>query len=471
MPGAWVGRVRRLAGWIRDCPRVPIAIAALAVAAGVGWMTIPRIVCLYQVSVARDLLARGDFPAALRALRQAERLQPKSAEVQYLLARAYRRADRLDRFAEHLERARALDWPQPDLTRQAWLAEVQSGDVVGAEAQLKRIAAGGVADEVAEEVYEALAKGYLRSFCWRDAWVCLEAWLQWRPDAPHARLMRGYLREQGGDAEAASEEYRAALHGLPSLGEARRRLARLLLQQNRVDEAREQLLARLAEAPDDGEAWAGLAQCEVRRGDPQAARSAIARALAAELPPYQRGVVLGDLGRLLLAEGKTDEARTVLQQALALAPGEPQIHVHLATVLARAGQTEQAAYHQQRAQQIRTEYERVTELGRQLVHRPNDAGLRFQTGEILLRQGLREEALRWLASALRCDPLHGPTHALLAQYYAELGDEEQAAYHRLKAAGAGAGLPAAGSEKPSPGRAAPAAPPGTSGGLGKGTMR
>ncbi len=471
MPGAWVGRVRRLADWIRDHRRVPIAIAALAVAAGVGWMTIPRIVCLYQVSVAQELLARGDLPAALEALRLAERFQPNSAEVQYLLARAYRRADRLDQFAEHLESARALGWPEPDLTRQAWLAEVQSGEVVGAEVQLKRIAAGDVPDEVAEEVYEALAKGYLRSFCWRDAWVCLEAWLQWRPDAPHAHVMRGFLREQGGDAAAAAEEYRAALQRLPSLGEARRRLARLLLQQNAVDEAREQFLARLSDAPDDGEAWAGLAQCEVRRGDPQAARSAIAQALAAPLPAYPRGVVLGELGRLLLAEGKTDQSRTVLQQALALAPGEPQIHVHLATVLARTGQTEQAAYHQQRAQQIRIEYERVTELGRQLVHRPNDAGLRFQTGEILLRQGLREEALRWLASALRCDPRHGPTHALLAQYYAEQGDEEQAAFHRLKAAGADARSPAAGPEKPSPGRAAPAAPPGTSGGAGEGTMK
>lgn len=176
-----------------------------------------------------------------------------------------------------------------------------------------------------------------------------------------------------------------------------------------------------------------IARAGLARGDGAAARSAIAQALASELPPYQRGIVLGELGRLLLGEGKSEEARTVLQQAVALAPGEPQIHVHLATLLARAGQQEQAAYHQQRAQQIRVEYERVSELSRQLVHRPDDPGLRFQAGEILLRQGLRDEALRWLASALACDPHHGPTHALLAQFYAEKGDAERAAYHRLKA--------------------------------------
>lgn len=439
MSGSWAAALRVLRIRMRGPGRLLIAGAAVAIIAAVGWFSVPRVVGLHYVGLARQRLARGDYPGAIRSLHKAERFQPSSAEVQYLLAATYRRADQLDRFAEHLEKARALGWPESALDRQVWLAGVQSGDVLGAETQLRRITGEGVPDEVAEEVYEALAKGYLRNFRWRDAWVCLEAWLQWRPDAPHARVMRGYLREQAGDTSAAADEYRAALQQLPTLGEARRRVARLLLQQNQVEEARQEYLARLANAPDDGEALAGLVQCEVRRGDVAAARSAIAQALAAELPPYQRGIVLGELGRLLLGEGKTDEARTVLQQAVALAPGEPQIHAHLATVLARTGQTDQAAYHQQRAQQIRVEYERVTELGRQLVHRPNDPGLRFQTGEILLRQGLREEALRWLASALRCDPHHAPTHALLARFYAEQGDEEQAAYHRLEAARAGAG--------------------------------
>jgi len=414
---------------------VLIAAAGVAAVAVVARVMVPRLVGAYYVDSGQASLASGHFTAAIEALSRAERFQPNSAEVQYFLAAAFRRADRPERFALHLERARALGWPESELARQAWLAELQSGKVAGVKDQLQSLVGESVPDDVAEEVYEALAKGYLRSFRWGDAWVCLEAWLQWRPDAPHAHVMRGYLREQAGDTSAAAEDYRAALERLPSLSEARLRLACLLLQQNQVEEAREQYLARLADAPDDGQALAGLAQCEVRRGDAPAARSAIARALASELPAYQRGIVLGELGRLLLAEGKSEEARMVLQQAVALAPGEPQIHVHLATVLARAGQQEQAAYHQQRAQQIRLEYERVTELGRQLVQRPNDAGLRFQTGEILLRQGLRDEALRWLASALACDPHHGPTHALLAQFYAELGDAEQAAYHRLQAAG------------------------------------
>lgn len=434
MPRRWAGGLRVLATPIRRGGRVLVGCAAVAAVAVVGWVTVPRVAGLHYVGAARQQLACGDFPAAIQSLRKAERVQPHSAEVQYLLAAAYRRADQLDRFAAHLETARELGWPEPQLSHQVWLAAVQSGELAEAEVRLRGMIARGVPDDVAEEVYEALAKGYLRSFRWRDAWICLEAWLGWRPDAPHAHLMRGYLREQGSDWTGAAEEYRAALERLPSLGEARRRLARLLLQQNQVEQAREEFLACLAEDPDDGEALVGLAQCEVRRGDAPAARSAISRALAAQLPAHQRGTVLGEWGRLLLTEGKTDQARTVLQQAVALAPGEPQIHVHLATVLARAGQPEQAAYHQQRAQQIRLEYERVAELGRQLVDRPNDPGPRFQTGEILLRQGLRDEALRWLAGALRCDPHHHPTHALLARFYAERGDEEQAAYHRLQAA-------------------------------------
>lgn len=461
MPPRWSGRLRVLAVRIRGRGRALVGCVAVAVVGLVGWMTVPRVASLHYLGAARERLACGDFPAAIQWLRKAERAQPHSAEVQYLLAAAYRRAGQLDRFGGHLETARRLGWPEAELSRQVWLAGVQSGEVLGAEARLRTMVAEGVSDEVAEEVYEALAKGYLRSFRWRDAWVCLEAWLGWRPDAPHAHVMQGYLREQASDWAGAAEEYRAALQRLPSLGEARLRLARLLLQQNQVDQAREEFLARLADSPEDGEALAGLAQCEVRRGDMPAARSAIARALAAELPTYQRGVVLGEWGRLLLADGKTDQALAVLQQAVAQAPGEAQIHVHLATALARTGQPEQAAYHQQRAQQIRLDYERVAELGRQLVDRPNDPDLRFQTGEILLRQGLRDEALRWLAGALRCNPQHRPTHALLARFYAEQGDAEQAAYHRLQAAQAGKGQPDSPDQSPprdtEPRGAAPAA--------------
>ena len=51
-----------------------------------------------------------------------------------------------------------------------------------------------------------------------------------------------------------------------------------------------------------------------------------------------------------------------------------------------------------------------------------------------MEQGMTREGLDWLRTALRCDPRHRPTHQRLAAYYTEIGDQPQAAHHRLLAA-------------------------------------
>ncbi|MCR4412903.1 MAG: tetratricopeptide repeat protein, partial [Thermoguttaceae bacterium] len=409
-----------------------VALGAVAALAAFGW---PWARVTRLLTASRQVLRAGDPATALDLLQTAQRIQPRRPEVQYLLAVASRRAGRLDRFESHLGQAEALGWTLEEIARQRALAAAQSGDVAAVQQPLTEAIEQGAPDDVAEEIYEAFAKGHLAAYRLREAWICLDAWLQWKPQAPQARLMRAYLYEQMNNWRAAADDYQAALEQLPDSGEARVKLARALLTQNLVEEARSHYRARLEVAPDDPDALVGLVRCESKLGQAQAVRQAVEAALAADLSPYARGIVLGEWGRLLLADGKTDEALAVLEQAAVLAPGETQVHAALATALARAGQPERSKRHQQRARQIREEYDRITEIGRKLVERPDDADLRYQTGEILMRQGLRDEGVRWLRSALVCDPHHRKTHAALAQYYAEIGDHERAAEHRLEAAG------------------------------------
>jgi tetratricopeptide (TPR) repeat protein len=306
-----------------------VVLAAL----GWPWARVTRL-----LTASRQALRAGDPDTALDLLQAAEGIQPRRAEVQYLLAVASRRAGRLDQFESHLDQAESLGWNAEDIARQRALAAAQSGNVAAVEQPLSDAIDEGAPDDVAEEIYEAFAKGHLATYRLREAWICLEAWLQWKPQAPQARLMRAYLFEQMNQWRAAADDYQAALEQLPDSGEARVKLARALLTQNLVEEAQAHYRARLEVAPDDPEALVGLVRCESKLGHTEAARHSIEAALAADLPPYARGVVLGEWGRLLLADGKTHEALAVLERAAALAPGETQVHSALATALARAGQ-------------------------------------------------------------------------------------------------------------------------------------
>ncbi|MCY2992284.1 MAG: tetratricopeptide repeat protein [Planctomycetota bacterium] len=393
------------------------------------------------LNVARQALERGDPRAALLPLQEAEHLQPQRAEVQYLRAVALRRAGRFDECRDRLQRAKTLQWPASDIERQEWLAVAQSGDVDAVRDRLLAIIDRGTPDDVAEEIYEALARGYSTAYRLRDAWQCLYMWQQWRPDAPQARLARAYIYEQLDQIPAAVQDYRAALERLPQDRETHLKLAELLLGQGSTEEAETHFRACLASPSDVAEAvvaaaFLGVARCSLATGHAAEARRCLEAALALHLNAKQQGVVLAEMGRLMLQEGQADEALHNLQQAVQLAPAEISIHRTLAAALTRAGQTQQAKLEYDRAREIEAGLDRVGDIQRALIEKPNDAELRCEAGKILLDQGLAANGVGWLLTALKYDPNHRHSHQLLAEYYATAGNQTLAAHHRLLAANA-----------------------------------
>jgi len=423
MPAARAGRRRVLLA--------VAAVVALVAAIAVGW---PRLQVAPHLRAARQALGRGDVLAALRSLQTAERLRPDRAEVQYLLAVAKRRAGRIDESVVHLQRAEDLGWPSTDVQRQRWLATAQRGDVPAVKRELMEAIERGVPDDDAEEIYEAVAKGHMAAYRLRDAWACLDVWLQWRSDAPHARMMRASIFEQTGDLDQAVADYRAVLETWPEHRDAQIRLGQVLLRKRAYDEAREVFQARAEAAPEDAEALLGLAQSERWLGNDAEAKRLAEAAMALGLSPYHQALAMEELGRVLLKEGKNEEAIAALTQAIALAPGEGLIHHALGMALARAGKTEEARAHQERLRRIQAEYDRMTQITRNLMDRPLSAELRCEAGSILMEQGLKKEGADWLLTALHCDPTHRRSHQLLAEYYAEAGNQSLAAHHRLMAA-------------------------------------
>lgn len=113
--------------------------------------------------------------------------------------------------------------------------------------------------------------------------------------------------------------------GTPSRGE----LGQLETLADNLTEARTHLDARLAEAPDDVVALAGLGLLELKAGHPDAALATLARAQAIE-PRYARAAVLA--GIAYYQQGRVEAAQTSLRRAADLDPRDPLPHLFLAQI-------------------------------------------------------------------------------------------------------------------------------------------
>lgn len=117
----------------------------------------------------------------------------------------------------------------------------------------------------------------------------------------------------------------ATAAGAPARGE----LGQLETLADDLAAARAHLDARLAEAPDDVAALAGLGLLELKSGNPEAALETLARAQAVE-PRHARAAMLA--GIAYYQQGRVDAAQTTLQRAADLDPRDPLPHLFLAQI-------------------------------------------------------------------------------------------------------------------------------------------
>jgi len=125
------------------------------------------------------------------------------------------------------------------------------------------------------------------------------------------------------------------------------------------------------------EAWDLLARIELHRGDFAAAVTAFKKA---ENLGRGDAVLFANLGYALLRLNRLDQARTYLEQAIALNPALPQAHNHLGIVLVRLGLPDLALAH----------FKQTSEPAVALSN----------LGAVYLEQGQREEARKYFREAL-----------------------------------------------------------------------
>ncbi|HEV3004518.1 MAG TPA: tetratricopeptide repeat protein [Pirellulales bacterium] len=408
-----------------------VALAALAAALAIAARPVGRR-CLasYDVLRARRLLAEVEIDKAIDWLRAAEGWQPERAETQFLLAVANRRGRRFRPAREHLERAEALGWPQMDLERQRMMILFQMGHIREAEPFLTTVPGRGVSDEVAEDTYEALVMGYLTEFRLNEAGVCLGYWIGWQPDRVRPRLWRAELYTALGDTSRLQAELREILRIDPQRLNERLVLAHSLLDGKQADAALAECETCFRQAPGDPRVSLGLGLCHYHQGRLAEAKRELESAAAAGMEEWRQVAALTALGELAADARDFDRAAKHYQDAITIAPHNSAAVYGLGTALAKLGKTELAERQLRRSQALDAQANRLVEINHALMRDTNDVNLRVEAARILLEQGRRTDAASWMMSALHYDPKLREAHEMLADYFAELGEETLVQYHR-----------------------------------------
>jgi len=250
-----------------------------------------------------------------------------------------------------------------------------------------------------------------------------------RGDKARADLLLGWIAQERGDFKASEDYYRKAMASLPTEVTAPYRLARLLRQMGRADEAVAMYSRALEVYSDHLPSLIELARLNEQRGRGDASADSLRRVLRIN-PQHVEALTM--LGSVILRQGGAAEAERLFRRALEVDPEHVAAHTNLAIVLAQSGRQTEAMQHYDEAillepRLISARLNRaglLTELGR-----PDQAAHEY--GEILAMDPGCLPALEGLQDILmKTSPEEGLARAVRAW---ELAVKRAGPQPRLKA--------------------------------------
>lgn len=251
------------------------------------------------------------------------------------------------------------------------------------------------------------AEADLLKSAWKAAQAKLEPWLATHPGDPRALFDAGYAADAQNHLDDAASLYRRAVEADPQSFEAHLSLGLLLARQNKLVEARPELVTATSLDPGDAglatkaRAWRALAQID-RNGDATEASSDLLEAL--KLTPETPDDTLLAAG-LADQAGEYEAAETAYRRVLAEDPKSAPANAGLAHILIERKQYPEAE----------------TLLRAALVQSPSDPALTAQLATVLAAQD-KAEALPLLQKLHDAHPADPAITSMLAEVLADAGD-------------------------------------------------
>ena len=379
----------------------------------------------YIKSRARQSIADREPQVALEWLKWAATLNRSDAEAEFLRARACRKLGEFNQVREHLTRAFKLGYSLNSIEREQVLALAQAGQMRDAEPSLGGLLTDPQGD--AQEICEAFVHGFLLNRRYSEAFELLTPWIADYPRSPQPYYIRGHMQVMMQRYHPAVADFRKALALDPGHDATIFELADVLDQLHQPDEA----LTYYSQAR--------------------------------KYPRFEMMAGVGE-SRSLKILGRSDEARTVIQQVLAKFPDEPLPHQALGQIELEAGNYEEALKHLdiavvklgydielrnargaalrslKRLKEANQEFDYVKAASRALNRagdlrelvqtNPNDYKSRYEIGLLFLKYYQPQEGVIWLQSVFNFKPDHRGAHQALADYYASR-EKEDPKFHDL----------------------------------------
>lgn len=413
------GRSRSLLAW---------GLVLLVLAAGGVWAG-RRCLAVYHLKSGRVALERYHPEEARPHLEASLRLWPDNAETLLLLARAARRADAWEAAEQYLAKYRQLHGQGDALILEEILHTAAKGQTDKVIKHCRQLVQEN--SDTSSLALEALVQGYLRTYRFGEGSAFLRLWQERQPENTQALLFLAGLHAVQQRPQQAVETYGRLLELDPDRATARFRLAMLLVEENKLEEAKPHL-DYLRQRQTDGIRRplvpVLLARCLDQLGHEDQAEQLRDEVLA-QYPHF--APALGDRGRWALRQGRWDEAETWLRKALAVEPNNRELRYHLAQCLFKIGKNVEAESELQHMKRLETNWARLGAITQhELPRKPGDSALHLELGCLLLEQGLTQEGLYWLHRVVQTNPAHDAAHRTLADYYEQVGDAARAAYHR-----------------------------------------
>jgi tetratricopeptide (TPR) repeat protein len=368
---------------------------------------------------------RKDFTTAQRHFDKCLTIWSQSAETHFQAARNARRAGDLETAARLLADAKRLNWVPNAVLLEESLLKVQRGDFRSVAGYLVSCVRRDHPDTL--YILEVIVPAFAREFDLPSAAEGLDRWIALDPTAVTALLLKGDLAERVRNKNIALEAFRQAVKLAPDNPEARLRCGLILIDVKQNEEAKQHFDWLMERQPNDPKVRLGTARCLIGLGEEEAGRRMLAQYLD-EFPDDP--AALAQRGQLELDADRPDEAEPWLRKAAARNPFELDLIYNIARCLDRLGKSEEANSWRERLKKAEADYQRMTNVVKEISNRPHDPALRLEAGLILMRNGQELEGKRWLESALREDPNHAASHRGLADYFDRIGDPARAAEHR-----------------------------------------
>ncbi len=367
------------------------------------------------------LAYRQDY-AAEAALHRAVLLQPGSFEWRYYQAEALTRLGRLQEAIESLEQAQAREPDYPRTLTRLGLLHLQLGDLDAARSYLSAA--------VAEEADNAEARLGLARLLLRagelDAalaqlntldeqlggadsvyFALAEAWRR-KGDSDKAQRYLALFESDQGAGVPIRDPLMNKVLAMDASDKPLLRLARRLNQQGRSKEAIAALNRALERNPQSHLTHAALvgAYGALRQFDKAEEHYRLALEVAPATAPLLR-----NLARARFYQGRLDEARTALDEALVIDPHDADTLAWLGRVYLRENQTAQG----------------IEMLIKAVEKNPTDPSARSLLAETLLENGRHEEAFTHLRALQSPERKYSPrAWRTMGQAYLQFGESEQA---------------------------------------------